>query len=219
MPNGNNPATPVLEIVSDVICPWCYLGKRRLAQALERLTDFPLEIRWRPFELNPTMPREGMDRGAYYVAKFGSMEYANQIYGRVVAAAQADGLVLNLERIARTPNTRAAHRLIAFADEHGGQDAVVDALFAAYFVNGQDIGADGVLIDLAVAAGLDRAAVTAMLALADGDTAIEAAERDAHELGVDGVPAFLYNGRLLFSGAQSPETIALALRRAHARGL
>ncbi len=219
MPNANDRATPVLEIVSDVICPWCYVGKRRLAQALERLTDFPLEIRWRPFELNPTMPAAGMDRGSYCIAKFGSVEYAKQMYGRVVAAAQADGLVLNIERIARTPNTRAAHRLIAFADDHSAQDAVVDALFAAYFVNGQDIGADEVLIDLAVAAGLDRAAVTAMLALADGEATIEAAERDAHELGVDGVPAFLYNGRLLFSGAQSPETIALALRRAHARGL
>ena len=212
-------ATPVLEIVSDVICPWCYVGKWRLAQALAQLGEFPLEIRWRPYELNPSMPREGMERRAYCERKFGSLEYANQMYGRVVAAANADGLALNIERIARTPNTRAAHRLIELAAEHDCQDAVVDALFDAYFVTGQDVGCDAVLSDIALSAGLDHSAVTAMLAAPDGDIVIEAAERAAHELGVNGVPAFVYNGHLLFSGAQSPATIARSLQRAQARGL
>lgn len=219
MPHANDRALPVLEIVSDVICPWCYVGKRRLAQALAQLTDLKLEIRWRPFELNPTMPTAGMDRRRYCIAKFGSLEYANQMYERVIAAARVDGLALDLERITRTPNTRAAHRLIDYAGLQGRQDALVDALFEAYFVNGQDVGSVLQLIDLAVAVGLERGAVTAMLAHNDGDARIEAAERAAHELGVEGVPAFLYNGRLLFSGAQSPQTIALALQRAHARGL
>ncbi len=219
MANAYDPAMPVLEIVSDVICPWCYVGKRRLAQALEQLSDLPLTIHWRPFELNPSMPAAGMDRRSYCVAKFGSLEYANQMYARVVAAAQADGLALHVERMTRTPNTRAAHRLIAYAGGHDRQDAMVDSLFEAYFVNGQDVGSQPQLIELGVAVGLERGAVTAMLAEREGDAAIEAAERDAHELGVEGVPAFLYNGRLLFSGAQSPQTIALALQRAHARGL
>ena len=219
MTTAYDPAMPVLEIVSDVICPWCYVGKRRLALALEQLRDVPLAIRWRPFELNPTMPVAGMDRRSYCVAKFGSLDDANQMYGRVLAAAQADGLALNIERITRTPNTRAAHRLIEYAGLQGVQDAMVDSLFEAYFVDGQDVGSAPQLIKLAVALGLERTAVTAMLADSAGDATIEAAERDAHALGVEGVPAFFYNGRMLFSGAQSPQTIALALQRAHARGL
>ncbi len=215
----NDPANPVLEIISDVICPWCYIGKRRLGEALTQLGDFPLTVHWRPYELNPTMPREGMARSEYCERKFGSLEYANQLYGRVIAAAEADGLALNIERMTRTPNTRAAHRLIEFAGEHRCQDAIVDALFEAYFVNGQDVGDHQVLLAIAMQAGLDRDAVTLILAAPAGDVAIEAAERAAHELGVNGVPAFLYNGHLLFSGAQSAETIALTLQRARARGL
>ncbi|MBK8957024.1 MAG: DsbA family oxidoreductase [Proteobacteria bacterium] len=213
------PATPLLEIVSDVVCPWCYVGKRRLAQALAQLGDFPLRIRWRPYELNPGMPREGMARREYCERKFGSVEHANHLYARVAAAAQADGLALHVERIARTPNTRAAHRLIDWADRHGRQDAVVDALFEAYFVNGEDVGKHAVLEDIAARADLGREAAAKMLSAPDGDAVIEAAENDAHELGISGVPSFLYNGHLLFSGAQSAETIALSLQRARARGL
>ena len=212
-------ATAVLEIVSDVVCPWCYVGKRRFSQALDQLGDFPLTIHWRPFELNPGMPREGMARREYCERKFGSLEQANQLYARVVAAAEADGLELKVERIARTPNTRAAHRLIEFAGEHACQDAVVDALFEAYFVTGEDIGSQAVLLAIAHAAGLERDAVTSMLTAPAGDAVIEAAQSRAHQLGVSGVPAFLYNGHLLFSGAQSPETIAVSLQRARARGL
>ena len=215
----NDPASPVLEIVSDVICPWCYIGKRRLDVALTQLGDFPLTIHWRPYELNPGMPPQGMARREYCERKFGSLEYANQLYARVIAAAEADGLALNVAGMTRTPNTRAAHRLIEFAGEHRCQDAVVDALFEAYFVSGQDVGDPAVLLHIAVQAGLDRDAVATMLAAPAGDAVIETAERAMHELGVDGVPAFVYNGRLLFSGAQSPETIALTLQRARARGL
>ena len=212
-------ATPLLEIVSDVVCPWCYVGKRRLSQALAQLEDFPLRIRWRAYELNPTMPREGMARREYCERKFGSLQQANQLYARVVAAAHEDGLELHVERIARTPNTRAAHRLIEWADQEGCQDAVVDALFAAYFVNGEDVGDLAVLLDIAAQAGLPHDAARALLTAPDGDAVIAAAEEEAHELGISGVPAFLYNGRLLFSGAQSAETIALSLKRARSRGL
>ena len=208
-----------LEVVSDVICPWCYIGKHRLQQGLTLLDDaITVDVRWRPFELNPGMPKEGMDRRSYCERKFGSLEYANQIYATVAANAHADGLALNVECIARTPNTRAAHRLIDHAGKSGDQNAVVDALFAAYFVDGRDIGNIDVLIDLAVQAGLDQTAVAELLASTHGEADIETQEHHAHALGIDGVPAFILNGRLLFSGAQSPQTIALSLQRAVARG-
>lgn len=213
------PSTPVLEIVSDVVCPWCYVGKQRLAEALAQLGDFPLTIRWRPYELNPGMPRAGMARREYCERKFGSLENANRLYARVVAAADEVGLTINVERMTRTPNTRAAHRLIEWADGEGRQDALVDGLFEAYFVHGEDVGEEAVLLDIAVRAGLARDAARAVLVTADGDATIEVAEQQAHELGVSGVPSFVYNGHLLFSGAQSAETIALTLKRARARGL
>ena len=209
-----------LDIVSDVVCPWCYIGKHRLARALERIGDrIALDIRWRPFELNPTLPAAGMDRREYCTIKFGSIERARQLYENVVATAHADGLPMRIERITRTPNTRLAHRLIEIAREHGCQDVVVDALFEAYFVDGRDIGDLATLIALGSAAGMAGAVVETALADAGGDAVIERQEHAAHELGVSGVPAFLYNDRLLFSGAQSAETIALAIQRAAARGL
>lgn len=209
-----------LDIVSDVVCPWCYIGKHRLARALALLDQSPpLEIRWRPFELNPNLPAAGMDRRAYCAAKFGSIERADELYANVAANAHADGLAMAVERIARTPNTRRAHRLIELAHAHACQDAVIDALFQAYFVDGRDIGDLETLIALGSAAGIDQESLTAALADDAGDAAIERQENAAHELGVSGVPAFLYNDRLLFSGAQSPETIARAIQRAAARGL
>jgi predicted DsbA family dithiol-disulfide isomerase len=211
-----------LEIVSDVVCPWCYIGKHRLDQALAQIgADIEFDISWRPFELNPTMALEGMDRKAYVAAKFGSADHARQIYANVTANADSDGLPIAIERIARTPNTRAAHRLIDGAGKLGCQNAVVDALFKAYFVDGQDIGDLQVLHDLGVAAGLDADAIASALADATGagDARIDAEEAVAHELGIHGVPAFIYNGRMLLSGAQSPQTIALSLKRASAKGL
>lgn len=209
-----------IDIVSDVVCPWCYIGKRRLERAREHLAPrFELTVRWLPYELNPHMPAAGMERRLYCERKFGSLEYANRLYANVAAHAAAEGLALDYERIARTPNTRAAHALIALAGDAGCQDAVVDALFEAYFVDGLDVGSPAVLADLAVACGLDGAATSR--ALADASTAARVAgEIDrARELGVDSVPSFVFHGRLLFSGAQDPKTIALALERAVARGL
>jgi len=209
-----------LDIVSDVVCPWCYIGKHRLERALEQLGgSIALDIRWRPFELNPTLPAAGMDRREYCTLKFGSIERARQLYENVAANAHADGLPMHVERIARTPNTRRAHRLIELAYEQDCQDAVVDALFEAYFVDGRDIGDRATLLTIGSASGIAPAVVDAALADDSGDDAIERREHAAHELGVSGVPAFLYNDRLLFSGAQSPQTIALAIQRAAARGL
>ena len=209
-----------LDVVSDPICPWCYIGKHRLEQGLELLDpEIEIDVRWRPFELNPTMPREGMDRDTYCERKFGSIEYARQLYANVAANAKADGLPMEVDRIARTPNTRLDHRLIAYAEEHERQNDLVDALFAAYFVEGRDIGDAAVLSKVAHHAGLDAAAVDDLLADDGPDAAIAAQEREAKGLGVQGVPAFLFNGKLLFSGAQDPQTIARAIERAVAKGL
>jgi predicted DsbA family dithiol-disulfide isomerase len=208
-----------LDIVSDVVCPWCYIGKHRLERALELMgPNVALDVRWQPFELNPDLPREGMDRETYCVRKFGSVARAQAIYARVASHAAEYGLPMAVERIARTPNTRAAHRLIELAGEHGCQDAVVDALFEAYFVLGQDVGDSAVLTAIGVRAGVDRDVITHALADADGAARIARATDAAHARGVDGVPAFILNGRLLFAGAQSPETIAAALTRALAKG-
>lgn len=213
-------AIPRLEIISDVVCPWCYIGKHRLARGLALLDEsITFDIAWRPYELNPGLPKDGMDRSDYCEAKFGSLAQARQIYENVAANAHADGLPMAIERIARTPNTRAAHRLIELAGRQGCQNDVVDALFQAYFVDGRDIGASDTLTQLALAAGLNADDIELTLGDAVGDAAIEAQEREARELGVHGVPAFVYNGRMLFSGAQSPETMALALKRAIAKGL
>lgn len=199
-------------VVSDVICPWCYIGKHRLQQALGALTEKTrIEVEWLPYEFNPDIPRAGIDRETYCVAKFGSLAYADQLYANVTASAYADGLPMELERIRRTPNTRAAHRLIWYAGTHGVQQAVVDGLFAAYLVDGRDVGDVAVLCDIGADASLQRDAIETWLAGHDAEGAVVREEQAASAAGVDGVPAFLVNGELIFSGAQSSETMTLEI--------
>ena len=212
--------TVQIDVISDVICPWCYIGKHRLEQGLAMLDgDVEIDVRWRPFELNPTMPTEGMDRDAYCERKFGSVERARQLYANVAANAEADGLPMAVDRIARMPNTRGAHRLIGYAEKRGTQNDIVDALFAAYFIDGRDIGDPAILIEIATAAGFDAAAIDALLKDDAADGLIAGQEREADAMGVHGVPAFVFNGKLLFSGAQDPKTVALAIEHAIAKGL
>ncbi len=195
-----------LDILSDPICPWCYIGKARLDRALEARPDHPFEIEWHPFQLNPEMPRAGMDRRAYMEAKFGGKDGAVHAYRPVVEHAADAGLELNLDRIARAPNTLDAHRLIHWAGLEGRQTAVVAALFRAYFRDGRDIGDAGVLADLAGEVGLDREMVARLLA-GDGDRA-EIAARDSHarERGVSAVPTFVLANTYVLSGAQATGT-------------
>ena len=204
-----------LEIVSDVICPWCYIGKRRLARAWQQLDAADsIRIQWQPYELNPTMPVRGVDRESYYTRKFGSAAYAAQLIENVTANARADGLEMNYARIATVPNTIAAHRLIWYAERHGCQDRIVDALFAAYFVDGRDVGDLASLVDIAAESGLDKAEADQFLHSDAGQEIVSAKARAAQAEGIHGVPAFRLNGQLLFTGAQSPETIALSIQRA-----
>jgi predicted DsbA family dithiol-disulfide isomerase len=204
-----------IDIVSDAICPWCYIGKRQLERALATLAEEGLtfQVHWNPFQLNPDMPKEGRDRAAYRAWKFGSAEKSAVLDQRITEAAAAVGLAFRTDLMTRTPNTIDAHRLIWFAGQNGDQDAAMEAVFKAYFIQGRDPGDHTVLAECAAEAGLDRQAVLDFLA---GDLAgkeMRAADQAAREAGVSGVPSFFLDGYSLFSGAMPAETIANALRR------
>jgi len=204
-----------LEVISDVICPWCYIGKHRLEKAMEIMGDaYPLEIIWRPFELNPTLPSQGVNRADYLAQKFGSAEHALSIYSRIESEARAEGLPIDFGSITTTPNTRLAHKLIHYSGEHGKQNDVIDLLFSSYFCSGKDIGKPDVLLEVAMACGLSLEGTDTALASELINQTIEQQEDTALQMGVSGVPGFVYNGHLLFCGAQSPETIGLSLERA-----
>jgi len=204
-----------LEVISDVICPWCYIGKHRLEKAMEIMGDaYPLEIIWRPFELNPTLPSQGVNRADYLAQKFGSAEHALSIYSRIESEARAEGLPIDFGSITTTPNTRLAHKLIHYSGEHGKQNDVIDLLFSSYFCSGKDIGKPDVLLEVAMACGLSLEGTDTALASELINQIIEQQEDTALQMEVSGVPGFVYNGHLLFCGAQSPETIGLSLERA-----
>ncbi|WP_127558501.1 DsbA family oxidoreductase [Nioella ostreopsis] len=194
-----------LDILSDPICPWCYIGKAYLDRALEAAGDHPFAIEWHPFQLNPEMPTEGMDRRAYLEAKFGGKEGAVRAYAPVVEHAETAGLKLNFEGIARTPNTLNAHRLIHWAGIEQRQTPVVSALFKAYFVDGRDIGDSDTLAEIAGASGLDAAMVATLLAGESDADDIRARDAHARERGVTGVPTFVVANQHVLTGAQPPE--------------
>jgi predicted DsbA family dithiol-disulfide isomerase len=203
-----------VEVFSDVICPWCYIGKRRLESALRMVGDVGAEVRWLPFELNPQMPPQGMERRAYRAAKFGSWERAAALDAQVAEAGRSEGLAFAFDRIERTPNTLEAHRLIALAYREGVQDAVVEAIFRAYFTEGRDLSLRTTLLDAAAGAGLDRARATRWLEGDEGTAEVQAEEARGRLIGVGGVPHFVIGGRLAFSGARDAGAMAAALRSA-----
>jgi predicted DsbA family dithiol-disulfide isomerase len=204
-----------IDIVSDAICPWCYIGKRQMERSLLTLAGEGLSfsIHWNPFQLNPDMAKEGVDRAQYRAWKFGSAEKATALDARIVDAAAQVGLEFHPERIKRTPNTIDAHRLIWFAGQNGVQDAAMETVFRAYFIEAQDIGQHSVLADCGAAAGLDREQVEAFLAGDLADKEMLAADRAAREAGVSGVPSFFLDGYSLFSGAMPHEQMANAFRQ------
>lgn len=191
-----------LDIFSDPICPWCAIGKANLDRALESRPDHPFVIEWHPFQLNPDMPPEGMDRRDYLTLKFGNPQDAVKAYLPVVEAAGAAGLTLDLGAIGRTPNTLNAHRLIHWAGLEGRQSAVVAALFRAYFQQGRDIGDRAVLTDIAGTAGMN-ATIAARLLASDADIdATRDRDRHARARGIQGVPCFIVADTHVVSGAQ-----------------
>ena len=206
------PATPlVIEIASDVICPWCYIGKRRLEKALAMLDgEVKPQIRWLPFQLNPDMPKDGVPRAEYRKAKFGSVERARGLDARVAAEGEGEGISFAFERMQRTPNTVAAHQLIDLAQKQGRGTPVVDALFRAYFEEARDIGDAAVLAEIAAHAG-----VSGWPQQSDGKE-VAALEEDVRSLGISAVPTFILDRKLGVSGAQPPEALVQAIREAAA---
>ena len=211
------PATPlVIEVASDVICPWCYIGKRRLEKALALLDgEVKPEIRWLPFQLNPGMPSQGIPREEYRKAKFGSIERSRGLDARVAAEGEGEGIAFAFERIERTPNTVAAHQLIDLAQRQGAEaaqkqqglgTAVVSALFKAYFEEARDIGDAAVLAGIATSAG-----VTGWPQQADGKQVAEL-EEDMRNLGISAVPTFIFGRKVGVSGAHPPEALAQAIK-------
>ncbi len=194
-----------LDILSDPICPWCYIGKANLDRALEKRADHPFEIEWHPFQLNPEMPEGGMDRRDYLETKFGGKEQAVQVYARIAEAAEAAGIDIDFGAIKRTPNTINAHRLIHWAGIEGRQTPIVSAMFRAYFKEGRDIGDVDVLADLADTAGMDAAVVLKLLASDSDLEDIRARDTWARERGVTGVPTFIVAQQHAVPGAQPAE--------------
>jgi predicted DsbA family dithiol-disulfide isomerase len=205
-----------VDVVSDVVCPWCYIGKRRLEEALAGRAGAPLRVRWHPFQLNPDIPAGGVDRRTYLEEKFGGPERAREIYARVEAAGREVGIPFAFDRIERQPNTVDAHRLIAWAQSHApaAGDRLVERLFESYFTEGADIGSIDVLVGLAAEVGCDATAVRAHLASDAGRDEVSAADAGMKSMGIGGVPFFVFNRRLAVSGAQPPELLRDALAQA-----
>jgi predicted DsbA family dithiol-disulfide isomerase len=203
-----------LSVVSDAICPWCYVGKRRLEQAFALMNGATRpRVTWRPFELNPQMPKAGIDRREYRMRKFGSWERSLQMDAQLTEVGRSVGIAFRYDLMKRTPNTFDAHRLIWLAGQLGVQDAMVEILFRAYFSEGRNLGDANVLAELAALAGIERPRAEAMLAGTEGSDEVAGEEEIAMRAGLSGVPTFVLDGRVLFSGAQSPELIARALSR------
>ncbi|MEM9146276.1 MAG: DsbA family oxidoreductase [Pseudomonadota bacterium] len=195
-----------LDILSDPICPWCFIGKARLDAAIAESGHNPFSIRWRIFQLNPDMPHEGMDRRAYLDAKFGGPAGAADVYGRIERIAKADGLAVNFDRIQRTPDTMDAHRLLRWAEAEERQGAVSDQLFHRYFVEGEDISDPAVLTEIARNAGLDAEVIARLLEGDEDRDTLRAEDLEARRMGVGGVPCFVIGGRYVLQGAQETET-------------
>jgi predicted DsbA family dithiol-disulfide isomerase len=216
------PPVLTVDVVSDVVCPWCYIGKRRLESALEQLhraqPDLAVKVRWHPFQLNPDLPREGADRRDYFERKFGGPERAQQIYARVSAAGETVGIPFAFDAIERQPNTLDAHRLVAWAQARsdGDADALVEKLFRAYFLEGRYVGDHAELAKLAGEAGFDAGAAQAFLVSDELGTEVAGADQRAREMGVSGVPFFIFDGKTAVSGAQDPSVLLGAIAKARA---
>ncbi|HVN33666.1 MAG TPA: DsbA family oxidoreductase [Casimicrobiaceae bacterium] len=207
-----------IDVISDVVCPWCYIGRRRLGTALTQFAAEAPRVRpivsWHPFQLNPDLPREGIDRQLYLERKFGGARSAADIYARVVAAGKSVGIDFAFDRIALQPNTLDAHRLISWAQAQGSAEEVVERLFRAYFIEGRSVGERDVLVEVAAEAGLPAQAAHAHLASNDGAATVAEMDRRVRELGVTGVPFFIFGGKLAVSGAHEPHVLAGAMAQA-----
>ena len=203
-----------LDVVSDVMCPWCYIGKRRLEKALELAGNIDVEVRWRPFQLDGTIPENGMSRTEYLSNKFGGEERAKQVYSQIEEAGEAEELPFAFDLIEKSPNTLNAHRLIRWSQTTDHQNALVEILFRMFFIDGADIGDKEILANAAEEAGMDRDVVERLF---DGDNDVKEVKAEiahAQQIGVTGVPCFIIDEKYAVMGAQQPETLAQALEQA-----
>ena len=197
----------LIEVVHDLVCPWCFLGLRRLLRTLRRRPDLSSELTWRPFLLNPDMPRAGMPRGDYVLRKFGGEERARRLYASIAEIGRGEGVLFRFDRIVRTPSSVDAHRLVRWAVLYGRGAEMVEALFSAHFTDGRDIGDRSVLVAVAVACGLSGPDAQHFLVSDAEVDAVHGENLRAHRLGINGVPCFVIGGRHAIAGAQEPEVI------------
>lgn len=205
-----------IDVVSDVVCPWCYVGLKRLRAALAAIPDVATTVRWRPYQLDPSIPSTGVDRRDYMVAKFGSEERIRDIHARIVPLGSAEGIAFDFDAISVAPNTLDAHRLIRWAGSAGAdvQNRLVETLFAFYFEQGKDVGNPAVLVEAAAAAGMDPAIAESLLPTDSDADAVRTEIETAGRMGVTGVPCFILGGRYAVMGAQDSATLAEAIRKA-----
>jgi predicted DsbA family dithiol-disulfide isomerase len=206
----------IIDVVSDVVCPWCYIGKRRIEEALKLVPDVPVEMNYRPFFLNPWVPREGISREQYLITKFGSVEAYKGIAGRVVAAAEQEGLSYRPDLVARQPNTTDCHRLIRWAGSVGKAPEMKQRLMELYFRDGGDLTDTNVLVQAAADCGLDAEAVRKMLATDEDVAVVSEQAQEAAEKGISGVPTYVFAQKYAVSGAQDPQMLARAIRQVSA---
>jgi len=202
-----------IDVVSDVVCPWCFIGKHRLEKAIEMTPDIPVEVHWRPYFLNDWIPREGISREQYLTTKFGSSERYKGIAQRVAAAASAEGLKYAIDKISRQPNTLDAHRLIRWAGVVGKAAEMKQKLMDLYFTEGADLTDRKVLVQAATDIGLNAEEIEKALAGEEDVAEVEREALSAKEAGIEGVPCFIFDGKFAVSGAQAPEYLAEAIAR------
>jgi predicted DsbA family dithiol-disulfide isomerase len=203
-----------IDIVSDTVCPWCFIGKRRIERAMTLRPGVKFDVFWRPYRLDPNVPREGVDRRAYLKAKFGDSPRSSAMGDAIRSEGAGEGIEFAFDKIAKTPNTLDSHRLIRWAGGAGLQDEVVERLFKAYFIDGRDVGDRSVLSAIAAEAGMDGELVTRLLA---GDADLEPVEREAgmaNEMGISGVPTFIFDSKFMISGAREPELLVRIIDKA-----
>lgn len=203
-----------IDVISDTVCPWCFIGKRRLARAMEMRPEVEFEVLWRPYQLDPKVPREGVDRAAYMKAKFGEGPRVSAMGDALKAEGLREGISFAFDKIERRPNTLDSHRLIRWAGTAGLQDTVVERLFAAYFLEGRDIGDPAVLEFLAADVGMDSIEVADLLSSDTDLAAVERETRLAGEMGITGVPTFIFANKYVLSGAREAEVLVQVIDKA-----
>ena len=203
-----------IDFISDTVCPWCFIGKRRLAKAMALRPEIAFDVRYRPYQLDPNVPPGGVDRAQYMAVRFGADAKLNEAYAAIAAEGVKEGIDFDWAAITRRPNTVNSHRLIRWAEAQGVQDEVVERLFVAYFENGEDIGDIRVLADIADLCGMDGAEIADLLETTTDTGFVEREDKLAHEMGVTGVPAMIFSNRIAVTGAREPEVLAMVIDKA-----